>query len=45
MASIVDKSSWDTYFVKGGRISPLSLNKLEENSQATIILGRFVNKP
>ena len=33
------------YFVKRGRISLLSLNELGEKSQATIILGKFVNKP
>ena len=38
-------SSLDTYFVKGGRIPPFYLNELEEKSEATIILGKFVNKP
>ena len=32
------------YFVKGDRIPLLNLNKLREKSQATIILGKFVNK-
>ena len=38
-------SSLDTYFVKGGRIPPFYLNELEEKSEATIILGKFVKKP
>ena len=33
------------YFVKRGRIPLLSLNELGEKSRATIILGKFVNKP
>ena len=37
--------SQDTFFVKRGRIPLLSLNKFGEMSQATIILGKFVNKP
>ena len=28
-----------------GRIPLLSLNELREKSQATIIIGKFVNKP
>ena len=32
-------------FVKGGKIPLLSLNELGEKSQATLILGKFVNKP
>ena len=31
-------------FYKGGRIPLISLNELGEKSQATIILGKFVNK-
>ena len=30
--------------MKGGRVPLLSLNKLREKSQTTIILGKFVNK-
>ena len=37
--------SYDTYFVKRGRIPVLSLNELGEKLQATIILGQFVSKP
>ena len=33
------------YFVKRGRIPPLILNELGEKSRATIIPGKFVNKP
>ena len=33
------------HFVKRGRIPFLSLNELGEKSRATIILGKFVNKP
>ena len=33
------------HFVKRGRIPLLSLNELGEKSRATIILGKFVNKP
>ena len=33
------------HFVKRGMISLLSLNELREKLQATIILGKFVNKP
>ena len=33
------------YFVKRGRIPLLSLNEPGEKSRATIILGKFVNKP
>ena len=33
------------FFVKRGRVPLLGLNELGEKSQATIILGRFVNKP
>ena len=32
-------------FVKWGRIPLLSLNKLGEKLQVTLILGKFVNKP
>ena len=35
----------DTYFVKRGRIPPLSLNELGEKSQATILLREFESKP
>ena len=44
---IYDKqfSSQDTYFVKRDRIPVLSLNELGKKSQATIILGKFKNKP
>ena len=37
--------SSDTYFVKTGRITLLSLNKLGEKSQVTIILGKILNRP
>ena len=37
--------SYDTYFVKRGRIPLPSFNELGEKSQATIILGKYVNKP
>ena len=37
--------SQDTYFVKRGRIPPLSLNELGGRSEATMTLGKFVNKP
>ena len=33
------------YFVKRGRIPFLSFNEPGEKLQATIILGKFVNKP
>ena len=32
-------------FFKEGRIPLMSLNELREESQATIILGKFVSKP
>ena len=32
-------------FCNRGRIPLLSLDELEEKSQATIIFGKFVNKP
>ena len=37
--------SEDTYFVKRGRKPLLSLNELGGKLQATIIFGKFVNKP
>ena len=33
------------YFVKRGSIPMLSLSELGEKLQATIIFGKFVNKP
>ena len=35
----------DTYFANRGSMRLLSFNELGEKSQATIILGKFVNKP
>ena len=41
------KSSFELGYVfcQRGTIPPLSLNELGEKSPATIILGKFVNKP
>ena len=33
------------YFVRRGRIPLLNLNELGEKLQATVIVGKFVNKP
>ena len=38
-------ASYNTYFVKRGRVPLFSLNELGEKSVNLTILGKFVNKP